>query len=317
MKSNIKVLMAAASAMILLTAASAAGDVKDAKSRQVTVGPGETQQNIFSIGGNVIIEGAVERDVVAIGGSITVSGQVRGSVVGLGSVVLIKSTARIDEDIAALGGSLEKEPGCVIQGETVYVQTAAIGERIFRQGPLMGLFSLQYTPFFLFLKLALFIIWALLAGAGALLIPRQLESASSVIRNSFWPVFGTGFLAVIIFTGLILVSTLLSIILIGIPLLMAAGTAGLIIKVFGQIAVFHVLGRSFLNAIGTKATTAVGIVLTGLTVATFLNLIPVFGTLFNLAVGITAWGAAIRTKFGTTENWFSRCRPLAAGTEKS
>ena len=43
--------------------------------KEITVAPGETQEEIVSFGGHVLIEGKVKGDVVVIGGSITVSGE--------------------------------------------------------------------------------------------------------------------------------------------------------------------------------------------------------------------------------------------------
>lgn len=89
-------------------------------SKDIHVAAGETQDKIFSLGGHIVVDGTVREDVFVIGGSITISGEVGQSVVGIGSHVVIKSTARIGQDLAALGGKLEKEPGCSIVGDTIY-----------------------------------------------------------------------------------------------------------------------------------------------------------------------------------------------------
>lgn len=295
--------------LLLSAAVLLAGDKHSAK--DVTVSTGETQKEIFCLGGNVVIDGKVEKDVVAIGGTITINGTVNGDIVGIGSAIRVNPTAVICGDLAALGGKLNKEPGCTIKGETVYIQTAEINDRLFRHGPLRGFFALKFTPFFLFFKIVEILIWALLAVLAAALFAGRIESSSTAVRDSFWPVFGTGFLAIIVFIGLILVSTVLCLVLIGIPLLIAAAAAGVIIKAFGELVVFHVVGRSLLNALGDKNATVLGTMLAGLAVISLIEFVPIAGMLFSLGVSIVAWGAALRTRFGTRSNWFHRTVPAA------
>ena len=151
--------------------------------RDVTVNAGESQKEIFCLGGNVVINGKVDKDVVAIGGTITINGAVNGDVVGIGSSIRINPTAVISGDLAALGGKLDKEPGCVIKGETIYIQTAEINNRLFRHGPMRGFFALKFTPFFLFFKFIEILIWALLALLAATLFPARIESASTAVRT--------------------------------------------------------------------------------------------------------------------------------------
>jgi hypothetical protein len=57
--------------------------------RDIYVAAGEIQEKIFSLGGNVLIEGTVREDVIVIGGSITISGEAGQSVVGIGSRIIV------------------------------------------------------------------------------------------------------------------------------------------------------------------------------------------------------------------------------------
>ncbi|MBM3305973.1 MAG: hypothetical protein FJY79_08545 [Candidatus Aminicenantes bacterium] len=274
--------------------------------RDILVGPGETQSKIFSLGGNVTVEGKVREDVLVIGGSITVSGEVGQSVVGIGSRIIIRSTATIGEDLAALGGTLEKEPGCAVGGDTIYFQTAEIGDRLFKDGLFKGIFSLSFIPIIIVIKLIVIFLWLVAAVVGAALFPKPLAFASERIRTSFWSVFGVGLLAIAVFSGLVVFAALLSVVLVGIPVLLALSAAGFIIKVFGRLAVFHFLGGSLLRAFGSRPASVLGAVLAGLFIYSLISFVPVFGFLFGLAMSAVGWGVALRTKFGTTDNWFQR-----------
>ncbi len=274
--------------------------------KDIHVAPGETQDKIFSLGGNVLIEGKVLDDVMVIGGSITISGEAGQSVVGIGSRIIVKSTATIGKDLAALGGTLEKEPGCTIGGDTIYFQPRKLGDKLFRDGLFQGAFSLSLIPIIVVVKLAIIFLWLMAAVMGAALFPKPIAFASAEIRKSFWPALGTGLVAIIVFTMLVIFAALLSIILIGIPIVLALGAAGFIIKVFGRLAVFHLLGESALRAVGSRKMSALGAVLAGLVVFSIAGFIPILGFFFGFVMNAVGWGIALRTKFGSRENWFQK-----------
>jgi hypothetical protein len=305
MKTKSLILAASVLGLLLLEAPPARGQSFLVRS-DVTVTAGETQKNIFTIGGNAVVEGKVRQSVVAIGGTITVSGEVGDAVVGIGSRITVKSTAIINGDVVALGGTLEKEPGCTIRGDTVYFQSAEIGDKIFGQGLFKGIFSLSLLPIILLIKLIGIFIWLVLAAIGAALFPKPIAFAAGEIRRSFWSVFGIGILSLIIFTGLVIFAAILSIILIGIPVLLALVAAGFIIKVFGRLAVFYFFGDSLLRAFGSKRISAMGAVLMGLLVVSLISFLPFVGFLVLLILNIAGWGVAVRTKFGTTQNMFQK-----------
>jgi hypothetical protein len=281
--------------------------------KDITVATGESQDNIFTVGGNAVVDGKVRQSVFAIGGTITVSGEVGDSVVGIGCRVIIKSTAVVRHDVVSLGGTLEKEPGCTIQGDTVYLKGSDIAGKIFGGGLVHGFFSLSFLPLVLILKLVIAVGWLVLAVVGAAAFPKPIAFAAGELRKSFWLAFAIGFLAHIAFIGLVIFAALLSIILLGIPILFALITAGLAIKVFGRVILFAFFGESLLRAFGSKSFSTMGAVLTGLLLVTLVGFLPVVGFLFGLFINLVGWGIVIRTKFGTTVNIFGR-KPAGAPT---
>ena len=291
----------------LLVLAPLAARAEISSRKEIRVAPGETQEEIVSFGGHILIEGKVRNDVVVIGGSITISGEVGQSVVGIGSRILVKSTATVAKDLAALGGTLEKEPGCAIGGDTVYFQTRELGDRLFRDGHLFdGLFSLSIIPLIVVAKLVMIVLWLIAAVIGAALFPKPIAYAAGRIRQRFWADLGIGLLAILVFTMLVFFAAMLSFILIGIPIAMALAVGGFVIKVFGRLAVFYFLGESALRAFRSANPTAMGAVLMGLLVFSLAGFVPILGFLFTFAMNAVGWGVALRTKFGTRENWFEK-----------
>ena len=282
--------------------------------KEIHVAPGETSEEIISFGGHVLIEGRVMGDVVVIGGSITVAGDVDQSVVGIGSRVVVKPTARITKDLAALGGTLDKEPGCTIGGDTIYFQTREISERLFRDDHLFrGAFSLSLIPIIVAVKLVMIVLWLIVAVLGAALFPKPIAFAAGEIRKHFWPALGIGLVAIVVFTMAMIVAAVLSFILIGLPIALALVVAGFVIKVFGRLAVFYFLGASLFGASRSRSASAMGAVLLGLAVFSLAGFVPVLGFLFTFVMNAVGWGIALRTKFGSRENWFVKTPTKPAG----
>jgi len=302
-----KIFMLALFGLLLIAplAAPPAARAEISSQKEIHIAPGETQEEIVSFGGHVFIEGKVRNDVVVIGGSITVSGEVGQSVVGIGSRIVVKSTATIGKDLAALGGTLEKEPGCAIGGDTIYFQTRELGDRLFKDGHLFkGAFSLSLIPIIIVVKLVLIFLWLIVAVMGAALFPKPIAYAAGEMRKHFWPALGTGIVAILIFTLLVFFAAMLSFILVGIPIALALAVAGFIVKVFGRLAVFFLLGESALRAFRAQSVSAMGAVLMGLLIFSLAGFVPVLGFLFTFVMNAVGWGIAIRTKFGSRENWF-------------
>jgi hypothetical protein len=119
----------------------------------------------------------------------------------------------------------------------------------------------------------------------------------------------TGLIALVIFVMAFLFAALLSFVLIGIPIALALGVGGFIIGVFGRLAVLYFLGASVLGGYRSGAVSTMGAVLMGLLVFSLAGFVPVLGFLFTLAMNVVGWGVAIRTKFGSRENWFAKTPP--------
>ena len=82
--------------------------------------------------------------------------------------------------------------------------------------------------------------------------------------------------------------------------------AGMIVKVFGRIVVLFLFGESLAAAFNKRSISPIAAVLLGLLVFGFIGFVPVLGFFFSFVMGIMGWGIALRTKFGTVENWFHR-----------
>lgn len=269
--------------------------------KSVVVESGSVQENVISFGGNVVIKGEVTEDVVVFGGTVTVEGKIEQMLFCIGSEILLKETSVINGDVVALGGELVKEPGSFIQGDTIYFHSST---DFFKA--ISGSFNLSFFPIYLLFKLMASFIWLLLALVLTALLPRQIQFASSRLREDFAPVLGIGLVAIMVYVGMIMLAAFLSLLLIGLPLLFVLIILGIIVKVFGQVIVYHFFGDSLSRAMGKPASSPFLAVILGFIVVTLLGFIPLAGFVISFFLSLLGWGIVIRTKFGTTENWFRR-----------
>jgi hypothetical protein len=273
--------------------------------KDIVVEEGETQDNVMSWGGEIRIKGNVTDSVINFGGTIIVEGRVGETIVGFGSEIILRSTARIEGDVISLGGTLDKDPGSIIDGDTIYFSTSDEVAKFLKEG-IVGVLGFSLLPLLLIFKLITLVIWFILAIILVAIFPKQITFASDQIQKSFWPIFGTGILSIVIFTSLIIFSVFLSFILIGIPILLALIAVGVVIKIFGRVVVFYFMGDWIFKAFGGKKVSALFAVFLGLFLFGLIGFIPVIGSVLSFVLSIIGWGVVIRTKFGSMENWFKR-----------
>ena len=304
------ILWTGAGALILLAAGLVPlfGAQKDGRinyKKDIFVGREDEQKQLVAWGGTVVIEGKIRKDVLVIGSEVTISGEIGDSFVGLGGRVLLKPTAVVKGDLIILGGTLVREEGARVNGDTIYFKSEDISSKFFKDG-FKGIFSFSFVPFFLILKFVSLFIWAFLAVIVAALFPKNVVSAAAALRRSVWPTCGIGLIATFAFSFLVAFSAVLCLILIGIPILLALAVAGLVIKIFGRVVLFFVIGESLSRVFHKPTISALGGTMLGLLVVGFIGFIPIFGFLFSFVLSLLGWGITLRTKFGTTENWFHR-----------
>lgn len=313
MKTKPQILVAAALIGLVLLPLAAAQKIGDQISYRdrIVVSAGESRENVVTFGSDVVIEGTVRKSVVAFGGTITISGEVGDSVVGIGARITLKSTAVVKRDLVILfAAPPEKEPGFRVEGDTVFIKGSDISSKIFNKG-FLGFFSLSFLPVIIIFKFVSMFVWFILAIVVASLFPKQMTYAASQVRTNFWPILGTGLVAYILFIIAVLIAAVLCIVLIGIPILFALSIGGLVIKVFGKVAIFYFFGESLSRAMHRPTISAMGGALLGLVLVSFIGFIPFFGFLFSAVISLLGWGVVIRTKFGTTENWLKKSAATA------
>ena len=138
--------------------------------KDIYVAEDEVLDNVVSLGGEILIKGKIKDSVVAFGGTIIVEGEVGEVVLGFGAEITLRSSAIIKGDVVSLGGTIDREPGASVEGDTVSFafETPEDLKKFFTGGLFGSLF-----PLFLIIKLITLFIWFILAIILAAIFPHQ------------------------------------------------------------------------------------------------------------------------------------------------
>jgi hypothetical protein len=259
----------------------AAGDVR--------VEPGTSRAgSINAFNSRLEIAGRVGDSVFLVGGSLRLSGEVNGDVICIGSRVSISDSARIGRDLIVIGGRVDRAPGCTIGGEFFHVRTREDLKRISRT-------LLPFLPqsgglnFFRVSKIFFWFILVLLALAA---LPEPLRRAADRLNQAPLRCGAIGLLAMLIFLVGVLVFTLLSLVLIGIPLLLALLLLYFLLLVFGRAAVFYVIGARIARLLRIREN-PIHFVALGAGIYALLKILPWAGAPLLILMDIFAIGVGV------------------------
>jgi hypothetical protein len=261
------------------------------------------RNQMVAIGKDVIVAGEALGDVAALEGSAEVTGRVDGDVVVLGGDARLGSEAQVGGDIFVLGGTVHAEPGARVSGRMVSYPTASSAMVTLVEGPSLGLgFN---SPVVMGAKLALLASWAALLLVLFAASGRQLLETAGGIRREPFRSFVTGLTGVL---ALVLTALFFSAFtggLVGVPLLVLVVLLGMILKLWGMVAVFYALGdwlaRRLLRRPRLRPLNAATL---GLLVLGLVKFLPWVGVWVWTAATLIGIGAALSTKFGRQEPWF-------------
>ena len=259
------------------------------------------RDQVVALGRDLVVEGEALSDVVAVDGTVSIPGRVGSDVIVLGGDVRLLSGGRVDGDVFVLGGDVTNAGGATIVGRTVAYPSVSRAWLTLLEGPSLGLSST--SPLVVGAKLALLCGWLVLllllfATAGR----EVLATSESVVADPFRN-FLVGLTAVLslVLTALFLTSLAASVL--GVPLLFLAVFVGLLLKLWGMVAVFHALGewvsrRLLRGKLLPLSAATVGLLLLGAA-----KLLPWIGVWTWTVATLIGVGAALSTKLGRREPW--------------
>lgn len=259
------------------------------KVKNIRVPAGTTQTgNINAFNASLDIAGKVDAAVFLVGGSLRLSGEVSGDVICLGSRVTIAAGAVIGRDLIVIGGSIDKDPGCRISGDYYYVRSREDLKKIART-------LLPFLPEsggLNFIRISKIFLWFILALLTLSLLPGPVSRGADMLLKSPLRHGATGLLALLVFFLTLVIFILLSLVLIGIPLLVALLASYFLILIFGRTVVFYAIGSKIISGLKFRENSIPAIILGTVVYAAF-KLLPWFGTPLLIAMDIFAIGIGV------------------------
>ena len=262
-----------------------------------------TSDELVMLGGSVRIDGEARSDVVVLGGNLTVNGTARDVVV-VGGSMRLGPDSHIRGDLVNVGGDLNRSPGARIDGEVVHVGVSGldwipwVGAGEWSLGRWWGL-----SPFHVAARTTQLIYWLLLAVLTVALAGDRVSSAAHAIAREplrFGIIGFVGFFALCLLTVFLVV---LSLLIIGIPFLMAVLLLWWLSYIFGMVAVFQVIGQKLLPVFGKQDATQIALAIVGGVAMGLLHYFPLIGSLFWGLAACIGLGSVFATRFGTNRPW--------------
>ena len=248
-----------------------------------------SDRSVIKIGSDVHIEKDMRvDDAVAVGGSVYVDGIVDGDAVAIGGSVRLGEEAIIHGDAVTVGGTIEEAEGSMVYGTTVDVGSFDFTNIFESSGFFDGHNRIPGIPRGLkFIPLiGLFALVLLLA----VLIPTELSTVASNIKNEPIIMFLWGMLGIILIVPL---AVMLAISIVGIALIPLEILAVFLAALIGYIAVAVIIGKKLLRALKTDNPSVVLSAILGVLILWLVGLIPVFGSIVKAITVIIGFGAVI------------------------
>ncbi len=262
---------------------------------------------MVALGRDLTIAGRVESDVAALNGKVTVSGEVAGDVIVLGGNVELGPAARVGGDVFVLGGTIAAAPGAAIAGRSVAYPDASSAWVALLEAPTLG--QSGVSPIVIGAKLALLTAWLALVLLFFATSGRQVLATSETAAREPFRCFAVGLTGVVTMVLTALFFSLFAAALVGVPLLALVVLLGVVLKLWGMVAVFHAFGGWVLSFARSRRGLAprlspLNVAALGLLVLGAIKLLPWVGLLAWHVATFIGVGAALTTKLGRREPWF-------------
>ncbi len=298
---------------------------------------GSAQGDRVRVGGSVRIgvDEFIDGDVVAVGGAARVDGRVSGDVTAIGGSVHLGPEAEIDGDVMSVGGQVHKSPGTIVRGS---IEETPFGMGDVRIAPHVRVMDSPFQGVGGFVGTVSWILFlGLISCLVYLLARRPVERMEYRAVTSTWKSAAVGLAAQILFLpALVVTIVVLSISIIGIPLLLGIPFVLLAIAIgvlVGFVAVAKALGQTAESRFGWRHANPYIALLVGvgliMSVSFFGAALGIAGgplEVFAMILGIVgfvlqyiAWtmglGVLLLTRFGTRYTWDGEGGPPDAGPE--
>lgn len=262
----------------------------------VVIEPGQAARDVTAVRGNVTLRpGAEAREVVAVLGSVTLeAGSSARQVVAIAGDVHVGAGASVEKDAVAIGGRVLVDAAGDVGGQKVTIGLPGAGQ-ILKTLSLGGHEESSSAGWSLAWWVAMFGVMLLLGFLLLSFFPHRVDAVAASLLASPGKSVLAGLLGLL---AQPILSLLLTVTIVGIPLLVVQALGIGIAYLMGVTAVAVLIGRALPPVLHRRTgilQLAVGL---GLVMLAFA--IPFIGWLLWATVVMATFGAVLRTRFGQT-----------------
>jgi len=229
---------------------------------------------VTCVGGDAKVAGRVDGDLVVVGGSLDLTGTVDGELVAVGSVVTFGPGSSVARDVVTVMSQVDDQ-GLSYRGERINIAPffgVPTGRGAFRVlSSMLGWFALL-SAFVVFIVVLAFIALA----------PERVLEMSERMRGGYLRAL---FIGLLVHAGVIVVTPLLAITVIGIPVLLMLLLGFWLLRILGRAGLFHAVGSGIGRGFGREMSVA-GATLLGFVPWALLLVLPFFFGLAGVIVAV-------------------------------
>ena len=247
----------------------------------------DIENNLVSIGKNIIVNSTVSKSLIKFGGRLQLNGKVNNDVVCIGTEVKLGKDFRINGDLIVIGGSIEGKNKNLIKGDIHHINFSF--KKIDTSLTSFTLNSKTVNLLKVFFLLLSLIISLIIFG----IMPKKIARSEEILQDNLLRVGSLGILSVIGFMLLFLISVILSFIYIGIPILLILLILLICLFLFGRTVMYYSIGKMIINKFDLSIFSPAVFILIGVVIYLILNFIPVIGFILLKVLAIFELGTVI------------------------
>ncbi len=245
------------------------------------------ENNLVSIGKNIIVNGVVNKNLIKIGGSLKLNGKVGKDVVCISSKVELGKDFSIKGDLIVIGGSLRGKDESRVGGDIhninfSFEKIETSLSPVVLNSKTVNLIKIIFLVMSLIVSLFLFSI-----------IPVRIKRAEELLSDNFLRIGLLGIVSVFSFVLLFLLSVILSFIYVGIPMLLILLMFLISLFIFGRAVIYYSIGKKIISKFNISVFSPAFFILMGVMVYFILSLIPVIGFIILKVLAIFELGISV------------------------
>lgn len=262
--------------------------------KEQTVKSGQRyDKSMMSFRGAITVEtgGYVDGSIIMLGGTLKLDGEVNEDVICVSSTIQLGPKAHINGDFFVISGTLTPtdkiEIEAKVKGE--YLNFKFNLKKI--ESTLLPLFSdSQSLAIFKAVKIVFWLIITLIVFA---VVPRKINLAEDIFRTHLLKIGSIGIISLFTFICLMFLFLVLSLIIIGIPLLFVLVLAYFWAYIFGRTVMFYFIGITLAKQFKLKKITPALFILIGVLVYAILKFVPFVGPIVLILMNICEVGIGV------------------------